>query len=101
MPEDLRELPRLPLDTADYVAIKEGDLDTFITFEPGEPVYQLSLLDTLTPEYWPSAFGREVYDRDLSAIFPDQADAEAAARPVLQEFAKLEPRPPQWRGILG
>lgn len=95
---DTRPAPRLPLDTADYVAVKEGALDGFITFEPGEPVYQVSLLQTRTPNFWPSAFGREVYDRNISAVFPDQPAAEARVRPLLTVFAKTDPKPPQAGG---
>ncbi len=93
---DTRPAPRLPLDTSEYVAIKEGALDGFITFEPSEPVYQVSLLQTQTPNYWPSAFERAIYDNRLDSIFPDQPSVEAVARPVLGEWAKVSPRPPQW-----
>ena len=69
-----------------------------IVFEPGEPVYQVSLLQTQTPYHWPSAFNRQVYDRQISTVFPDQPGAEARVRPLLVEFAKATPRPPQARG---
>ena len=98
MPEDLRPAPRLPLDTAETAVIQEGVLDAFISFEPGEPVYQVSLLQTLTPLYYPSAWDREVYEKELSVIFPDQPSLETVVRPVLVEFNKTTPRPPQFPG---
>ena len=98
MPEDLRPAPRLPLDTAETAVFQEGVLDCFLAFEPGEPVYQVSLLQTLTPNYYPSAWNREVYEKELSVIFGNQTDLEAVVRPVLVEFNKTTPRPPQFPG---
>ena len=98
MPEDLRPAPRLPLDTAEVTSFRQGELNCFLAFEPGEPVYQVSLLQTLTPNYFPSAWNREVYERELSVIFPDQPSLEAVVRPVLEEFNKTSPRPPQFPG---
>lgn len=98
MPEDLRPAPRLPLDTAETLSFSEGSLNAFVAREPGEPVYQVSLLQTLTPVYYPSAFNREVYEKKLSVIFPDQPTLENVVRPVLQEFLKTTPRPPQFPG---
>ena len=95
MTDDLRPAPRLPLDTAEYVAIKEDVLDSFIAFEPGEPVYQVSLLNTRTLNHWPAAWDREVYEKGLSAVYGDQQSAEDVVRPVLREFLKTDPSPPQ------
>ena len=95
---DTRPAPRLPLDTASTVAVKEGVLGGCITYEPGEPVYQVSLLQTQTPNYWPSAFNREVYDKQISAVFLDQQSAVARVRPLLTVFSKTTPKPPQAGG---
>ena len=96
MPEDLRPAPRLPLDTADYVTAKQSGLDVFVNFEPGEPVAQVSLLETNTPQYWASAFDRQVYRRAMVAIFADSDAAFVETAPVMAEFANVTPRPPQW-----
>ncbi len=97
MSVDLRPPPRLPLDTAEYVAVQEATLNGFIVYEPGEPVYQISLLQTRTPQYFPSAWNRAVYKKALNHHFETQQEAEDAARPVLREFLKDDPRPPQTR----
>lgn len=95
MSEDTRPPPRLPLDTASYAAVKEGTLDGFITFEPGESIYLTALLGTQTEKKWVSAWDRAVYDARLPDVFPDQGTAESVIRPVLREFGVAEPRPPQ------
>lgn len=100
MTEDLRPAPRLPLDTADYVATSVSGngvaLDGFVNFEPGEEVYQISLLETRTPLYWAAAHDRQFFDIDMAVIWPDAASALAVIEPVLTEFTKVTPRPPQW-----
>ena len=98
MSEDLRPAPRLPLDTADYVDTQVNGLHGYITFEPGEPVYQVSLLQTRSPYYWPSAFDRQVYDKDLVAVFDNERSAFIVVGNTLSEFSKENPRPPQFPG---
>lgn len=97
---DLRPIPRLPLDRANVTVIKEGDLNGVIVDDPVDVVFQISLLETKTPHYYAGTFNREVYDRQLTALFPQLTDAETVARKTLLEFNKETPRPPQWRGII-
>lgn len=96
MPDDLRPAPRLPLDTADYITTRVAGMDGFINFEPGEPVYQVSLLNTQTPEYYAPAHDRQLYGMMVTDIHPDERSALIAVQPILVEFANTTPRPPQW-----
>lgn len=94
MPDDLRPLPRLPLDTADYVLVNEGNLDGFIAFEPGELIWKITLIQTRTPEYYASPHDRQVYDIKLTQDYDNQADAEDTLRRTLIHFDQLAPEPP-------
>jgi len=98
MPFDpLTPAPRLPEDTAVATPIQEGSLGAMLTSKPGGP-HQLSLIQTQTPVYWAPGFGRQVYDKPMAQPQEDQAVLEARVRPVLREFAKTTPKPPQNRG---
>ncbi len=93
MTEDLRPAPRLPLDTTVLHETKEGDLIAVTGEDPDTGPFQVSLLQTRTQRYFPSAFDRETYDRGLTLLFENMGEVEAVVRPVLQEFAKETPRP--------
>lgn len=95
--DPLAPAPRLPEDTAVASPIQEGSLGACLTSKPGGP-HQLSLIQTQTTTYWGAGFDRMIYDKPMGQIQPDQASLEARVRPVLQEFAKKTPKPPQNRG---
>jgi len=99
MPEDLRPAPRLPLDTALVTGTEQDGLGGMIVSEPGEPLFQISLLQSPTPNYWPSAFDRQVYHKPLAQVYGTLAEAEAAAAVALTRFATTQPpKPPQAPG---
>ena len=96
---DLRPAPRLPLDTTVVTVVTVGELGTVISSDPAEGgVSQISLLQTQTPTYWPSAIDRAVYSKEIAGTFDTITNAALAATPVLEEFAKDNPKPPQNRG---
>lgn len=96
MPDDLRPLPRLPLDTAVTTSIQEGALVACVVSEPADGVHYATFLQTRTTLHYPSAAECSIYDKDLNGTFPDHASVQSVVIPVLQEFAKTTPRPPQF-----
>jgi hypothetical protein len=96
MTEDNRPAPRLPLDIAVVIPILEGSLGGTIETDPNTGPFQNALLQTQTPLYWAASYDRAIYNTELTDLFETQQAAEDEIRPVLVEFAKPVPRPPQF-----
>ena len=99
MPFDpLDPAPRLPEDTTLLAqAGNPGGLFGVVSYRD-TGVSQVSLLQTRTPNYYPSAWNRQVYSLEVSQVYLTLQGAQDAATEVLDMFDKDTPRPPQFPG---
>jgi stress response protein YsnF len=96
---DLSPAPRLPRDDTEVLAGEAFGLGFMVSYAPVTGPFHLSLLQTRTPKHWVAPLDRQVYNWNLTNNFNSFAEAEAEAEPVLEEFAKDNPKPPQNRGV--
>ena len=95
---DNRPLPRLPLDTAETEAVASDGLDIFIVSEPGEPVFQIPMIETKTPTYNAPVSYCEVYHKPISGVWTTRDEAIAEGEIVTGHFKFDNPVPPQFPG---
>ena len=95
MTEDLRPIPRLPLDTARVNSFTSSNLDAIIVDEPGEPVAQTSLIETRTETRYAPVYYCQIYHALVVKVQETVADAETEAAVVMARFDNGNPVPPQ------
>jgi hypothetical protein len=89
MAEDLRPVPRLPLDTAQTEVNPSNGLNVFTVEEPGESIVQVSLIETPTPNY--NAFvgyAQTAYHWPIEQLFPDVNSALLEAEEVTSQWVE-------------
>lgn len=97
--DPLTPAPRLPEDLTVVVGHEASGLGAMITQSPDGTVNHVSLLQSPTPQRWPSAYDRAVYHLPVSLPQATLEAAQDAIDIVLGLFtASPSPRPPQAPG---
>lgn len=97
--DPLTPAPRLPEDLTVVVGHEAFGLGAMVAQSPDGTISHVSLLQSLTPSYWPSAFDRAVYHKPVSRSHASLLEATTAINTVLGLFtASPSPRPPQAPG---
>lgn len=97
--DPLTPAPRLPEDLTVVVGHESSGLGAMITQSPDGATNHVSLLQSPTPNYWPSAFDRAVYHKPVSRAYETLGEAQDAVDVILGLFtASPRPRPPQAPG---
>lgn len=100
MTDDLRPLPRLPLDTAQTEATLSDGLNVYTVEEPGESVVYISMIETKTPVKNAPVSYCELYNKAVSDLYDTVANAITnGAAPVTDRFKYDNPVPPQFPGV--
>jgi hypothetical protein len=98
LPDDLRPLPRLPLDTAVLTGYVSSGLEAVLVSDAEGTVAQVSLMQTRTPRYYAPSYYAAIYDKRILAVQPTVGDHQSVIDFIFSRWSGNRPVPPQFPG---